>query len=65
MKEPVAPCWYHRFGAGTPCPREGRYYWREVPEVPGRAVLLAMRWCDEHRHPSDVLAPAPGEEPRR
>lgn len=36
------PCWYKRFDP------------RERGGV-GRALLAAMRWCDEHRHATDVL----------
>ena len=53
------PCWYKRFDpTGPPCERPG--IWK-LPDDPrerggvGRALLAAMRWCDEHRHATDVL----------
>ena len=57
MTEPprrdIDPCWFHRFGGGEPCKMPGKWQWRDPPDTPARAVLLAMRWCDEHRHPTD------------
>lgn len=48
-------CWFHRFGGGEPCGKTGRWWWPDPPnDAPGRAVLRAMRWCDEHRHDTDV-----------
>lgn len=50
----LEPCWYHRFGGGEPCPQPGTWLWPDPPQVPGRGVLLAMRWCSEHKHETDV-----------
>jgi len=46
-------CWWHRFGGGEPCPRPGRW-----GNPDGLAVVRHMRWCDEHRHATDVLMEA-------
>ena len=46
-------CWFHRFGCGEQCPNLGTWWWPNPPDTPGRGVLLAMRWCDEHKHNSD------------
>ncbi len=51
----LEPCWFHRFGGGEPCDRPGRWRWPDPPHVSGRQVLIAMRWCDEHKHSTDVV----------
>ena len=47
-------CWYHLFGGGEPCGRPGEWRWLDPPEMTCRGIVLAMRWCDEHRHDTDV-----------
>lgn len=55
----LTPCWYHRFGGETPpCPEVGTWYWSNPPSgTPGRSIVMAMRWCDHHRHATDVRVP--------
>jgi len=49
----VSPCWYHRFARSGACQAAGRY---GVLRRDGS--LPAMRWCERHRFPEDVLLPA-------
>ncbi len=59
-------CWYGRFSrAGErfwpPCQSPARW-WHPSSGFP---MLEAFRWCDEHRHEGDVLAPVAQAEPTK
>lgn len=52
-------CWFHRF-AQEPCARPGRWRAPEAGDLPEEWAQVAegvkqMRWCDDHKHPGDVL----------
>lgn len=54
-RESPEPCWYHRF-SDDPCSNPGR--WRPPHALcvgHGAGFLAATRWCDDHRHATDVL----------
>ena len=57
LTDALPRCWFHMFGGVDPCSRQGRWRWPNPPEIPGRQTLLAMRWCEEHRHATDVFDP--------
>ena len=51
-------CWYH---AATKHPCRQRARWQTAPQYLDPAAVAvefaaAVRWCDQHRHPEDVLA---------
>lgn len=53
--EPRPTCWFHKFGGGEPCGNPGVYGWRDVPDdTLGVTVVRQMRWCEVHRHDTDV-----------
>lgn len=49
-------CWYH-MALDDPCPNEAK--WKSGPQYTGKrgvalSFVLAVRWCDEHKHEEDV-----------
>ena len=61
-------CWYGRY-SNNPCQNEGRWALRPHAYVNhghgDASIIYKMCWCEDHKHPDDVLLDPPRREGER